>query len=124
MAVDKRAFVVGAALARMLAGGAFVAAPGPVARAWVGDDAKGSGARALAQALGARDALIGVGTLLALGSGRPVWPWLQMGAVADAADAAITLARFGKLHPVGRVAVAGVAAVSTVAFFRLADAVQ
>jgi hypothetical protein len=124
MVVDRRAFVVGAAVARVLAGAAFVAAPGLVARAWVGDDARGSGARALAQALGARDALIGVGALLALGGGRPVRPWLQMGAVADAADAAITLARFGKLHPVGRVAVATVAGVSSVAFFRLADSVQ
>lgn len=124
MAVDKRALVVGAALTRVLAGAAFVAVPGLVARAWVGDDAKGSGARALAQALGARDALIGVGALLALGSGRPVRPWLQMGAVADAADAAITLARFGTLHPVGRVAVAAVATVSSAAFFQLADTVQ
>jgi hypothetical protein len=114
----------GAALVRVVAGAAFVAAPGLVARAWVGDDAKAPAAGALAQALGVRDALIGAGALLALGSGRPVRPWLQAGAVADAADAAITLARFGALQRVGRFAVAGVAAVSAVAFFRLADAVQ
>ncbi|HEX6122590.1 MAG TPA: hypothetical protein VFY89_05490, partial [Ktedonobacterales bacterium] len=86
-----RALIVPAAVVRLAAGTALLVAPRLAGRAWIGADAGRAGTQTFAQALGARDALIGLGALLALREGRsPRW-WLQAGAVADAVDALASL---------------------------------
>jgi hypothetical protein len=86
-----RALVVPAAVVRIVAGTALLAAPRVAGRVWIGEDAGRAGTMVFAQALGARDALIGLGTLLALREGQsPRW-WLLAGAASDAVDALATL---------------------------------
>ena len=95
------------ALGRVAVGGAYVVAPGPAARAWIG--AESPGVRVLAVAFGARDAGIGVGVLRAVREGHGARPWVRAGVLADVADLVATLrAR----HDVPASAVAGVAAVA------------
>jgi hypothetical protein len=94
----------GASLARLLARGlaggriavgvALVAAPGPATRRWLGSStAEDPGREVAVRGLGARDVVLGVGTLVALRSGgevRQAARWLEAGVVADLADAAAT----------------------------------
>lgn len=87
-------------LARGLAGGriaigaALVALPDATARRWLGGAGEGDPGRQVAiRGLGARDVVLGVGTLVALRDGgdvRSAARWLEAGVVADLADAAST----------------------------------
>ena len=114
----------GAVASRIAVGMAFVMAPRLVSGAWVGTDAERPGAQALSRALGVRDALIGVGGALAVARNQPLRPWLQMGAIADAADALITVASFPRLQRVGRWPILLVAAASSAGFAWLASQVE
>lgn len=84
-------------LARLLSatrvgfGTLFLLAPRFLARAWVGEGAAQPAAKALARALGARDAALGLGALLALQHGESTRGWLEAAALADAGDAVATL---------------------------------
>lgn len=77
-------------------------APGFVARAWVGEGAAEPTAKALARALGVRDAALGLGALLALEHGESTRGWLEAAALADAGDAVATLAGWGNLPALRR----------------------
>lgn len=77
--------------ARLAVGLAFVLAPGALGRALVGGDADTPGARLFVRGFGARDMLLGAGVLLAR---RPAETraWLAAAGIADAIDAAATVA--------------------------------
>ena len=79
-----------AAATRAAIGVALLAAPGPAAKRWLGDDEPG--AQVAVSGLGGRDLAIGLGTLWALG-GRRRAPraWLLAGGAADAADLVATI---------------------------------
>src|SRR4051812_16515708 len=79
------------ALGRVAVGAAYVAVPGPAARAWVGTDGSRPAANVLAAAIGARDAAIGLGELRAVGAGYGARPWVRAGLLADLADLVATL---------------------------------
>ncbi|MGH2514273.1 MAG: hypothetical protein ACRDHP_01320 [Ktedonobacterales bacterium] len=114
---DLRTLSAVMSLARVGLGLAFVAAPGPLLRGWMGAREAASGpATMLARGLGVRDALLGLGGCLSLLSDESPRRWLRMGAVADAADVALTLAiRPGPSLPV-RLLIAGTAAGGAVTF--------
>jgi hypothetical protein len=75
------------ALCRVVIGGAFVAQPEVCIRPWIGRDAERPAARLLARALGARDVVIGLGTLRSAER-----RWLAGALAADAADLLLTVA--------------------------------
>jgi hypothetical protein len=72
---------------RLAIGGATVLAPSLVARIWLGRGAEDAVSKVALRGLGGREAAIGFGTLVALERNAPVRPWLEAGAIADAADA-------------------------------------
>jgi hypothetical protein len=80
------------AAGRVAIGATLFAAPDLVAAPWVGDDAKTTGARVIVRALGARDAALGVGALVAAGEGDGLRRWLFASSACDAADFVATLA--------------------------------
>jgi hypothetical protein len=112
-----------AAAARIGAGMAFVAAPALVGRVWVGSEADAPGTATFAQALGARDALLGIGALVALCDGTSPRRWLQAGAVADASDALVSLLH-PALPPRRRLVVTLIAAGSAIGYTWLASRVE
>jgi len=88
----------GVALGRVVLGVAAVVRPTVPLGFWVADDdVRRPGAHVLARALGGRDVALGVGTLLALSSGRPVSAWALAGAGADLVDLGATLAAGDRL---------------------------
>lgn len=76
---------------RAVAGLALLVAPATSARSWLGSGAAGPAPRALARMMGARDVVLGVGSLSAIKEGSHGPEWLGMAAVADAVDAAVCL---------------------------------
>jgi len=78
-------------------------------RPWLGRDADRPAVRLLARALGARDLVLGVGTLSALGDRRSLRRWLHAALVADAADFAVTLLEGQHLPRRGRQLVLAIA---------------
>lgn len=100
------------AAGRVLIGAVLFAAPDLVAAPWVGDDARTGGARVLARSMGARDAALGVGTLVSSGDREQLRRWLLASSVCDAADFVATLG--GPRSP-ARTAVLAFAAAGTVA---------
>jgi hypothetical protein len=88
-----------AAAARIAAGVAFAAAPRRLGGVLVGQDAGSAGARLFIAAFGARDVLLGAGTLQALHAGRPARWSMASCAAADAFDTAATIRGFAGLPP-------------------------
>ncbi len=80
------------ATGRVLIGATMLVAPELVTVPWVGDDARSAGARAIARSLGARDAVLGVGTLAAADDAAQLRRWLLASSASDAADFVATLA--------------------------------
>src|SRR3954454_4315429 len=95
MDTKQQALVVGAI--RLGVGTALVAAPGWAGRVWVGPGADGAGSKVFARALGARDVVLGYRTLRAALDGEQVEGWLQIGAMADAADTAAAAVAYAGL---------------------------
>ncbi len=108
------------AAGRVLIGATMFAAPELAAAPWVGDDARTSGARVVVRALGARDAALGAGTLLAAGERAQLRRWLLASTACDAADFLATLkgprspARSVVLVLAAGATVAGIAAAASV----------
>jgi hypothetical protein len=81
-----------ASIARAIAAGrvgfgvALVAAPGLLARGWVGSDGGRPGSKVLATGLGARDIALAVGVLTNLSKGAAARPWVAASAAADFGD--------------------------------------
>jgi hypothetical protein len=82
------------AVGRIALGVVMVAAPGPTTRRWLGEVTEDDPGREIAvRGLGARDVVLGIGTLVAFRSGgevRHAARWIEAGIVADLADAAST----------------------------------
>ncbi len=76
---------------RAIFGLAMLVAPGPAGKACLGSGAGGPAARALTRMLGARDVVLGIGSLSAVKEGRHGPEWLGMSAIADGVDAAVCL---------------------------------
>ena len=93
--MDDRELATYLASTRIGLGAAMVLFPGLMHRLWVGtSDPPG---KAIMRSLGARDAVLGFGTLTAIKRGRPTRGWLEASAAADAADALGTILSWGKL---------------------------
>ena len=95
---------------RLGIGAALLVAPGRAGKIWVGPGADDRGAQVFARALGARDAVLGLKTLSELGQKKEMKHWLQLGAAADAADAAATVVAWRALSPGRRIVMPLVAA--------------
>ena len=102
------------AAGRVVVGLTLVAAPSVITRRWVGPEEGGRpGARVMGMGLGARDLVMGAGTLAALRTGEGLTPWLVGGVAADALDLTATLRSAGglpKAPAAGAAAIAGTAA--------------
>ena len=72
---------------RFLFGVVFIAQPQVMERAWIGKQARLPGAQLLARAVGARDLVLGIGGLQAVGrDDGSAPPWMAAAAVCDAVD--------------------------------------
>ena len=94
MDLSNTARVLGAG--RALIGAALLAAPGTVALRWLGEVSERPGAQVAISGVGARDLVLGLGTVWALGGRkRDVRPWLIASGIADMVDLTAAL-RFRK----------------------------
>jgi hypothetical protein len=75
---------------RIVLGIGLIVRPQLVTGKWLGDDGHRPAVRVLGRSFGARDAVLGAGTLDAVRSGRPLRPWVLAGLVADATDLVAT----------------------------------
>lgn len=107
--MDARDVVRLTAACRVTMGAAFLAYPPLTMRAWLGRDASRPTATLLARALGARDMVIGAGTLTTLGERSSLRRWLAAALAADAADLAVTYAERDALPAAGRALVLAIA---------------
>jgi hypothetical protein len=94
--VTPRALLTQLNAGRVALGASMIAAPQIVAGRWVGADGRRPTVGVLGRAFGARDLVLGAGTLGAMRSGRGLRPWLLAGLVADATDLGATVA--GREH--------------------------
>jgi len=97
-----RAVGTGLAALRLAIGVLALAAPGVALRPWVGKVAEDAGGRLLGRSLGARDAALGAGAILAARHDTPVRGWIEGGALSDAGDLVATLIAFKRLPRVTR----------------------
>jgi hypothetical protein len=98
---------IGFGAGRALIGVALLAAPAPIARAWVGAD--DTPTTVLTRSLGARDLVIGAGLVLAAARDGDPSRWLVGGVLADAVDGIFTLAAGDDIPSNGRVATTALA---------------
>lgn len=99
------------AWARIGLGATALVAPTVPLRPWVGRNvAWRPQAKLLARSLGGRDLALGLGAVLALRKDAPVRGWVEAAALGDAGDVLATLAAFGSLPKLGRLAVVASAA--------------
>jgi hypothetical protein len=77
---------------RIAIGLSLVAAPQIVGGMWIGNDGRRAAVSVIGRAVGARDTVLGAGTLNAIRSNQPVRPWVLAGLVADATDLLATYA--------------------------------
>jgi hypothetical protein len=82
---------------RIVIGSVLLAKPQLVTGAWLGTDGRRPAVLVLARSFGARDVVLGAGTLAAMRSGGPALrTWLLGGLAADAVDLAAT--HLGRHH--------------------------
>jgi hypothetical protein len=105
------------AAGRVAIGTVLCVSPG-LAAMWAGGSARTPGAHVITRSAGARDAALGLGTLIAKNETGELRHWLLASSACDAADFAATLA--GPRSP-GRTAVLGFAAGGTLACLWLAS---
>jgi hypothetical protein len=74
------------AAGRIAIGATLIVRPEVVTAGWLGRDGRRPAIAVLGRAFGARDAVLGAGTLAAIRSGQGLRPWLYAGLFADAAD--------------------------------------
>lgn len=95
--MDNRNVAMGLAGIRMGIGAALVVAPTFAEKVWVGPGMDNAGTKVFARALGARDVVLGYRTFRAGLDGEEVEGWLQIGALADAADTVAAGVAYGGL---------------------------
>jgi hypothetical protein len=84
--VKPRALLTQLNAGRVAIGAVLMARPDLVTGQWLGKDGRRPAVKVLGRGFGARDAVLGAGTLQALRSGESLRPWLLAGLFADAAD--------------------------------------
>ena len=95
---------------RVSYGLALIAAPGRLARRWLGEAADGAPVQVPLRGLGAREAILHTGALLALRRGAPMRPWLAASIAGDVTDVIATAAGRRRLpagSPLATLAVGG-----------------
>jgi hypothetical protein len=107
------------AAGRVAIGAALCAAP-QLGAQWVGADGRRPGARTLTRALGARDAALGLGTLLAADTAE-LRHWLLASSLSDAVDLAATFGRPPSTRRSVVMAMAAAAAATSVILFAVAS---
>jgi hypothetical protein len=113
------------AIGRVGIGCTALAAPTLMTRPWIGDAAESADARLLARTLGGRDLALGLGTLRALGvDDTEARPWVALAGMADAVDAAVTLAAFHRLPRLTRWGILASTVGAAVVSFRVALALE
>jgi hypothetical protein len=108
--------------ARVALGVGLTVAPSRAAGGWLGADSSRPATQVAIRALGARDAVIGAGGLMAATSGRGLRSWMAAAAVSDLADALASLAAGDSLPPRGRIGVVALASGAAVACAAVATA--
>jgi len=92
--------VTGAVLVlRVTYGLGLIAAPRRLALRWLGPPAQDAPLQVALRALGAREAVLHSGALVALGHGLPMRPWLAASTVGDVTDVIATAAGRRRLPP-------------------------
>jgi hypothetical protein len=75
---------------RISYGSVLTLAPGRVAQGWLGPATEGAPVQVALRGLGARDAILHAGALLALRRGAPLRPWLAASIAGDLTDVIAT----------------------------------
>ena len=102
------------AAGRIAVGAGMLLNPRLSMRTWVGRDSDLVSARVLTRALGARDLMLGAGTMASLEAGEGTERWLHAALVGDATDLLVSVANRRELPRGGRdlvIAIAGTAVV-------------
>jgi hypothetical protein len=86
-------------LLRIVVGSTLFLAPRLSGRTWTGEQTESTTADLAVRGMGARDAALGIGLLIALERDAPVRGWLEAGVLSDSADAAGTLMNWRSLSP-------------------------
>jgi hypothetical protein len=84
--VKPRALLTQLCVGRIAIGATLIAKPELVTGMWLGSDGRRPAIAVLGRGFGARDAVLGGGTLAAMRAGEGLKPWLYAGLVADATD--------------------------------------
>jgi hypothetical protein len=119
--MDTRTVVLGLARGRVVTGLALLLLPGVVTRVWLGESTPSL--RGLARMMGARDLMLGVGTITSVKERTQGPEWASAAAFADGVDAVVSLFAPGvpkRARLVG-LAACGAAAVGIVAARQMAD---
>lgn len=113
------------ATGRAAIGTAALVAPTTMARPWVGAAATTPASRLLARTMGGRDLALGLGCLRALAADdAEARPWIVLGGMADAVDAAATVMAFATLPRRGRWAVLALTLGAVAVSFAVAGALS
>jgi hypothetical protein len=91
------------ALGRLGFGTGLLAAPGPLGRVLLGEQAGEPAARGLLRFYGTRDTVLGLGALRASSGGTDVGPWIVAGIASDVLDAGVMVAEWSDLPPDKRI---------------------
>jgi hypothetical protein len=105
-----RATTIAVLVLRVSYGLALIAAPRRLALGWLGEAASGAPVQVPLRGLGAREAILHVGALLALRRGTPLRPWLAASIAGDLTDVIATAAGRRRLpagSPLATLAVGG-----------------
>lgn len=90
--MNPRTLVASIAVGRAAIGVALTLAPAkPFGTGWIGEDAGRPSSQLLIRSVGARDAGLGLGTLVALRRGDALLPWILGAVLADGVDLVATL---------------------------------
>jgi len=96
-AVDFRKALRAYGFMRVGIGLAFLVAPRWFLGKWIGPTAATPAGLFLGRMFGARDAVLGAGTVAAARTGSGMRTWAMVGAAADASDAVLSLSAMGRL---------------------------
>ena len=111
-------------LARVSYGVALVAAPQRITMRWLGEEAKGAPAQVALRGLGAREAVLHGGALIAVRRGAPLRPWLAASILGDVIDVIATAAERRRLptgSPLATLVVGGGSALISVLLAGIVD---
>ena len=111
-------------LARVAYGVALVATPRRLALRWLGEDASRASVQVALRGLGARDAILHGGAILAVQREAPVRPWLAASVVGDVIDVIATAAERRRLPAGSSLATLAVGGGSALISVLLAGAVE